>query len=179
MRTANLRPRPWVPLIGLCLALGAAGPAAAQTCNYASIPATAPASRFTDNGDGTVTDKTTGLQWQRCSQGQAWSSGTCAGTATAHTWQAALQLAEAASYAGKSDWRLPNTKELASIVEQACYDPAIDLAVFPGTPSSYFWSSSPSANYADFAWSVTFAYGYDGNNYKSDVSQVRLVRGGQ
>ncbi len=136
MRSANLRPRPWVLLIGLCLALCAAGAAAAQTCNYDSIPATAPASRFTDNGDGTVTDKTTGLQWQRCSQGQAWSSGTCTGTATAHTWQAALQLAEAASYAGKSDWRLPNIKELASIVEQACNYPSIDLAVFPGTPSS-------------------------------------------
>jgi hypothetical protein len=179
MRTANLRPRPWVPLLGLCLALGAAGAAAAQTCNYASIPATAPGSRFTDNGDGTVTDRATALQWQRCSQGQAWSSGTCTGTATTHTWQVALQLAEAASYAGRSDWRLPNIKELASIVEQACYNPAIDLAVFPGTPSSYFWSSSPLAGGTDLAWFVYFGSGFDGYNFKYNVSQVRLVRGGQ
>ncbi|MBP8284334.1 MAG: DUF1566 domain-containing protein, partial [Chromatiaceae bacterium] len=121
MRSANLSPRPWVPQLGLCLALVAAGAAAAQTCKYGSIPATAPASRFTDNGDGTVTDRATGLQWQRCSEGQTWSSGTCTGTATGHTWQVALQLAEAASYAGQSDWRLPNINELASIVEQACY----------------------------------------------------------
>ncbi len=177
MRSANLRPRPWVPLIGLCLALCAAGAAAAQTCNYGGIPATAPASRFTDNGDGTVTDKSTGLQWQRCSQGQAWSSGTCAGTATAHAWQAALQLAEAVSYAGQSDWRLPNIKELASIVEQACYSPAIDLAVFPGTPSSYFWSSSYYM--ANDALDVYFSYGSDGNDRKYRGKQVRLVRGGQ
>ena len=176
MRTANLRPCPWVPLIGLCLALCAAG-AAAQTC-YDSIPATAPASRFTDNGDGTVTDGATRLQWQRCSEGQAWSGGTCAGTATAHTWQAALQLAAAASYAGQSDWRLPNTKELASIVEQACYDPAIDLAVFPGTHSS-FWSSSPYAGYPDFAWYQEFGGGFYGQNHKDYDYQVRLVRGGQ
>lgn len=179
MRTANLRPRPWVPLVGLCLALGAAGAATAQTCNYGNIPATAPASRFTDNGDGTVTDQTTGLQWQRCSQGQAWSNGTCAGTATGHTWQAALQLAEAASYAGRSNWRLPNIKELASIVEQACVSPAIDLAVFPGTSSSVFWSSSPYANYTAYAWFVVFRNGTGGYDGKSHGLQVRLVRGGQ
>lgn len=180
MRSANLRPCPWVPLIGLCLTLCAAGAASAQTCEYYSgIPATAPASRFTDNGDGTVTDKVTALQWQRCSEGQAWSSGTCTGTATAHTWQAALQLAEAASYAGKSEWRLPNIKELASIAEQACHYPAIDPAVFPGTPPSYFWSSSPYAGGTDYAWVVGFYNGDDGGDDKSNDRQVRLVRGGQ
>lgn len=127
-----------------------------------------------------MTDQATGLQWQRCAEGQSWSGGTCTGTATGHTWQVALQLAEAASYAGQSDWRLPNIKELASIVEQACYSPAIDLAVFPGTPSSYFWSSSPFANNTAYAWIVYFAYGYDGDNdLKAYAYQVRLVRGGQ
>ncbi len=149
-------------LAGLCLALVAGG-ALAQVCKYDSIRATAPASRFTDNGDGTVTDKATGLQWKRCSEGQGWDGATCTGTATGHTWQAALQLAEAASYAGRSDWRLPNIKELASIVEQACYDPAVDLGVFPGAPSYWFWSSSPNANDASNAWYVYFYDGYDGD----------------
>ena len=180
MRSANLRPRLWVPLLGLCLALVAAGVAADQICKYDSIPATAPASRFTDNGDGTVTDKVTALQWKRCSEGQTWSGGTCIGNATYYTWQQALQLADGASFAGKSDWRLPNIKELASIVEQACYDPAIDLVVFPGTPVwPQFWSSSPYADGAGHAWIVYFNYGYDGAYSKYNAYQVRLVRGGQ
>jgi len=164
-------------LLGLCLALFAAG--APATCYYGSIPATAPGSRFVDFGDGTVGDRATGLQWQRCSQGQTWSGATCTGTATTHTWQAALQLAGVATYAGHGDWRLPNLKELTSIAEQACYDPAIDLAVFPGTPSSYFWSSSPSAYNTGLSWYVHFFHGHGGFNNKGNAYQVRLVRGGQ
>jgi hypothetical protein len=179
MGPANLTHRPWPLLIGLCLALAAGGALAAQACKYASIPATAPASRFSDNGDGTVRDKATGLQWKRCSEGQTWSGGTCTGSPTTHTWQAALQLAEGASYAGKGDWRLPNIKALASIVEQACFYPAIDLAVFPGTPSDWFRSSSPYAFSADYAWFVDFGNGNDDYNYRSNGGHVRLVRGGQ
>lgn len=152
---------------------------AAQVCKYDSIPATAPASRFTDNGDGTVTDKATGLQWKRCAEGQTWSGGVCTGSATGHTWQAALQLAEGASYADKDDWRLPNLTELGSIVEEACYDPAIDLAVFLGTPSAAFWSSSPTAYNPDNAWLVSFWYGFDAHYGKGNDVRVRLVRGGQ
>lgn len=166
------------PLAGLCLALVAGG-ALAQTCKYESIRATAPASRFADNGDGTVTDEASGLQWKRCSEGQSWDGATCTGEASIQNWQGALQLADAASYAGRSDWRLPNIKELASIVEQACYDPAIDPGIFPGTPSYVFWSSSPSANYASSAWYVYFYYGYDGYYSKYNGLHVRLVRGGQ
>ena len=157
-----------------------AGPALGQICKYDSIVATAPASRFTDNGDGTVTDKATGLQWKRCSEGQTWSGGTCIGSPTTRTWQQALQLAEAASYAGKSDWRLPNVKELSSIVELACYKPAIDAAIFPATPASWYWSSSPSAGYPLRAWGVDFDDGNDGYGSKDGVNgRVRLVRGGQ
>lgn len=123
-------------MAGFLFLLGAGPELAAKTCKYDSIAATAPASRFTDNGDGTVTDKATGLQWKRCSEGQTWGASTgCTGTATRHGWQQALQLADVATYAGKDDWRVPNVKELASIVELACYDPAIDLQSFPGTPN--------------------------------------------
>lgn len=156
-----------------------AGGALAQTCKYDSIGATAPASRFADNGDGTATDRATGLQWKRCSEGQTWSGGTCTENAAGYNWQAALQRAEAASFAGKDDWRLPNVNELTSIVEEACYDPSIDLSVFPATPSAWYWSSSPYASIADLAWYVSFYGGYDGDNYKYFDYPVRLVRGGQ
>jgi hypothetical protein len=156
-----------------------AGPASGYTCKCDSITATAPASRFTDHGDGTVTDLATGLQWKCCSEGQIWSGGTCTGTPTTHTWQQALQLADAARYAGQDDWRLPNIKELSSIVELACHSPAIDLAVFPGTIPSEFWSSSPYASSSDGAWYVYFYEGLDGYGLKDFDNHVRLVRGGQ
>lgn len=63
MRHAKLSRRGcWLPLIGLCLGLAATG-ALGQSCKYDSIPATAPASRFTDKSDGRVTDTATGLTW--------------------------------------------------------------------------------------------------------------------
>jgi len=167
-------------LLGLCLALGAASSPAAQTCQYDSIPATAPGSRFVDFGDGTVGDKATGLQWKRCSEGQTWSGSTCTGIASSHTWQAALQLAEGASDAGRSDWRLPNIKELASIVEQACVSPAIDLAAFPGTASAGYWSSSHLADDPISVLVERFDYGDDVSDSVGIFGYcIRLVRGGQ
>ncbi len=174
----------------LILALGALaahGGALAQVCYYDSIEATAPADRFIDNGDGTVTDEGTGLQWKRCSEGQSWNGTTCLGSVTRLSWQGALQLADAASFAGNSDWRLPNIKELASIFEQACHSPAIDLAVFPGTPwsdvlsepSNSFWSSSPDRSDLAYTRAVHFSNGEDrGETTLYDTGPVRLVRGG-
>jgi hypothetical protein len=156
--------------------------ATAQTCKPASIPASTPTSQFTDHGDGTVTDQKTGLQWQRCAQGQTWNGSTCTGTVSTYNWQAALQRAvtvNSAGYAGHSDWRLPNSKELASIVELQCYGPAINLAVFPATANAAFWSSSPGASYGDYAWSVDFNYGNDFWGNKLNSFSVRLVRSGQ
>ncbi len=172
------RCRLWLPLVWPFLAFGAGGALGAQVCYYDNIPATAPASRFNDNGDGTVTDQASGLQWKRCSEGQVWSGGTCTGTASGYNWQQALQRAQTVSFADKDDWRLPNITELTSIVEEACYNPAIDLGVFPASIGSAYWSSSPYAAAADAAWVLDF-HGYDGGYDKGNVYQVRLVRGGQ
>ncbi|MDP4028446.1 MAG: DUF1566 domain-containing protein [Gallionella sp.] len=58
------------------------------------------------------------------------------------TWNAALAAAKDANFAGHSDWRLPNIKELESIVESCGYNPAINRTLFPATPDEYFWSGS-------------------------------------
>lgn len=157
-------------------------------CEYSRIPATAPASRFTDNDDGTVTDKANGLHWKRCSEGQTWSGGTCTGATTSHSWQEALQLAEGATDLGYTDWRLPNIKELSSIIERACSSPAIDLAVFPATSATenmgWFWSASTSIPvggegvYGWGAWLVDFDRGHVRSQTKDSGLLVRLVRGG-
>ncbi|GAB5556848.1 MAG: hypothetical protein SchgKO_10610 [Schleiferiaceae bacterium] len=61
--------------------------------------------QFSDNGDGTITDSATGLMWQQADDGNTYD------------WQDALDYAENLSLAGHSDWRLPNAKELQSIVD--------------------------------------------------------------
>ncbi len=137
-----------------------------------------PDSRFSENGDGTVTDAATGLIWKQCAEGLS-GAGCTAGSLSTFNWQQALQRAADAVFAGSSLWRLPNKNELASLVEQRCYDPAINSRFFPNTPSSWFWSSSPNADSPSDAWSVYFSSGYVEYYYKYYAAYVRLVRGGQ
>ncbi len=148
----------------------------AQTCNP-SIVAEAPDSRYKIT-TSTVLDKQTGLVWMRCAVGQTWNGIGCTGTATAMTWQTALQTAENTIFAGKNDWRLPNQNELRSLVEPRCYSPAINTAMFPSASSDGFWSSSPHAYFSYNVWIVNFdfGYGYDGED---GSYAVRLVRAGQ
>ena len=137
-----------------------------------------PDDRYQVHGNGTVTDTVTGLMWMQCSLGQD-PNDNCSGGATEHNWQAALEAAEDHTFATYSDWRLPNIKELSSLAARDRYDPAINSTVFPNTPSDWYWSASPSADYSDYAWQLYFSYGYDAYNYRYDDSHVRLVRSGQ
>lgn len=149
-----------------------------------AVTATTPTDDFTISADGrTVTHTPTGLVWMRCSLGQSWDGSTCTGTATRYGWQAALaavqSLNDNGGYAGQSDWRLPNKNELASIVEERCWSPAINAAIFPGTISVSFWSSSPNTYDANYASSVNFLYGRVGLGSGHLTHRVRLVRAGQ
>jgi len=151
--------------------------AAAQVCRK-EIAATTPDAKFAIHKDGTVTHRPTGLMWMRCSLGQTWNGKTCSGEAESLSWGASLQAAERHSFAGFSDWRLPNKNELASIVEESCTSPAINEKIFPAAPAAYFWSSSPYAGLASGAWSIDFGYGSITASVKSGKLNVRLVRGG-
>ena len=121
---------------------------------------------FTDNGDGTVTDGNTGLMWQ---QGEPGSM----------NWEDAISYCEDLSLAGYADWRLPNIKELRSIVDDGLYDPVIDTNYFPDVDTWNYWSSTTSASDSFNAWYVRFDYGYVYNANKSNGHYVRCVRGGQ
>lgn len=151
---------------------------AVQTCP-AGNPRVAPDSRYTEHGDGTVTDLHTGLMWKQCSEGQ--TGATCTGAVSTMAWANALTAAENTVFAGFSDWRLPSAKELQSLVETGCYNPAINAARFPNTSTGDYWSSSSYAANASNAWGVSFVNGYVYYYYyyKSDYYGVRLVRGGQ
>ena len=141
---------------------------------------------FTDNGDGTITDTSTGLVWDKCSRGQVWNNttppGTCTGAASPHDWAAALAEATAAntaSHRGHADWRLPNRTELESLVKIDASAPAIDGTVFPATATAWYWTSTTYAPDPAFAWVVNFSNGYTVAYYKIDIGRVRLVRSGQ
>lgn len=153
----------------------------AQTCNTSSIVATTPSSRFTVNGNGTATDKQTGLMWKQCLEGRSGES--CYSGAPVNLgWDEALQVPAALNasggFAGYTDWRLPNIKELLSIVERQCYDPALNLMVFPNEQQiRNVWSGSPYVDPSIDAWYVGFGGGGSnfGSNRVNDWS-VRLVR---
>jgi len=102
---------------------------------------------FQDNGDGTITDKATGLMWMQDDSGEGM------------TWQEALTYAEETTFAGYSDWRLPNSKELQSIVDYSrCPDATNSAAIDPlfhctsitneagQTDYPYYWSSTTHAS---------------------------------
>ena len=148
---------------------------AEPTCNDFII-ATAPDINFTIHKDGTVVDNTTGLMWMRCSLGQIWNGTTCTGRAAIFPWASGLKTAESYEFAGYNDWRLPNKNELESIVEGRCFSPAINVEIFPATPSAFFWSSSPYAAISEGAWSVDFGYGTVIASVKSGSIHIRLVR---
>ena len=110
--------------------------------------------RFLING-AEVTDTVTGLVWSRCSVGQTWTGTVCSGNPTLVYHDQALQLAQNAV-----GWRLPNIKELASLVDRRCDFPAIDSVAFPNTVGGYYtyWSSTPASG-ENSAWLVSFSEG--------------------
>jgi len=124
--------------------------------------------KLIDNGNGTVTDLSTGLMWQ-----QATAPGS-------HSWQNALSYCEDLSLGGYTDWRLPTIKELDSIVDLKQQLPAIDIDYFPDTDSNeFYWTSTTYQRNAEYGYRIYFDYGGDGFFNKTDGGRVRAVRGGQ
>jgi len=131
--------------------------------------------------DDTVTDLFTGLMWKRCSEGLPFDQ-YCSGDLKTYSWQEALQIPEvlnaSGGYLGYTDWRLPNVKELRSIVAADLYNPAIYGFEFPKTGSIGYWTSTAGIEDHSTAWYVDFTGGESGTSSRSTYYGVRLVRGG-
>jgi hypothetical protein len=130
---------------------------------------------FVDNGDSTVTDEATGLMWSQDDSGYAMN------------WQDALAYAEASTYADHSDWRLPNVKELQSIVDYTGVFPAIDSSLFNITGITneagnadypYFWTSTTGGceYYGDRYYADYVAFGYAVDTDGNDTHGAGAVR---
>jgi hypothetical protein len=161
---------------------GLVAPAVAeQSCDTSRYPLSSPTERFSDNGDGTVTDDAAQLMWMRCSAGQTWSDDTCVGEAAAYDWDEAQELAAATNANGAgffNDWRVPKLRELAMIAERQCENPRINLAIFPHTPPGLFWTESlrPGDGFEAFAYALSFGPEGVQHTAKSERHAVRLVR---
>ncbi len=102
------------------------------------------AETFTDNGNGTVTDKNTGLMWQKQDDTTGYNWYVAAGVHDATYNPTTKSVCGDLTLAGYSGWRLPSNAELMSLVDDSIPEPGprVDKAYFPGTKSSVYWSSS-------------------------------------
>jgi len=146
-----------------------------------------PDPRFTDKGNGTVTDNLTGLVWLKNGNCIQFFSGDSTGK-NDRTWAGALTAANnlANGYCGLSDgsvagdWHLPNLRELQSLIDYRKFIIALpDGHPFTNTVSSWYWSSNTYADWASDAWRVLFLDGQVSYVAKSSSSYVRAVRAGQ
>ncbi len=192
----------------LALGLGSSQ-ALALNCDadFTGGNATAPNGRYTVNEDLTITDNDTGLMWMKCAAGK--TGGDCLGNIVYGAddegirilnWVEALQYAEQvnttlvgtdANPSGDTDWRLPNAKELESLVERCRTNPAINTSIFTNNvptsnESARYWTSTPAfrpdagQNEADVpfqAWAIDFHSGNDWREHKTGKTlYLRLVR---
>lgn len=147
---------------------------------------------YIDNGDGTLTDENTGLTWEKLAD-----DGSIHDQDNFYTWGNAFAVKIAGlntvpCFAGHCDWRLPNWRELESIIdiqyEDPCVAPAFNTGCAPGCTvltcscdaGDFVWSSTTAGFQPTSAWAVDFGAGGTnfGSNKTSTSHMVRAVRGG-
>jgi Protein of unknown function (DUF1566) len=141
------------------------------------------------SGAACGTDADCGVSGGTCSVGGGCS---VAGGGIVTIFQWVAQLNSGAGFAGHTDWRVPNVKELQSIVDYQNYNPAVDDAFNTScsadctvttcscTQSGEYWSATTYAgsDALDSAWYVHFLRGGVTNDSKANGHFVRAVRGG-
>jgi hypothetical protein len=140
--------------------------------------------RFTNNGNGTITDNATGLMWAQdpslCGGGtypNDWASEI--DTPNPMAWANAITNCEELSYAGHSDWRLPNIKELFCLLGlENCLPTLPSGHPFLNIQLNKYWSSTTHGLFTDHALIVDVGYGLVNLYGKADATYVWPVRGG-
>ena len=95
--------------------------------------------------DGSILDISSGLTWQPCAYGQSYSEASgCVGEPTSLSWQQAADRINTINQAHQSNWRLPNAKELLSLLAPASN--TIDASILAHAPRANYWSSTPSGD---------------------------------
>lgn len=139
-----------------------------------------PNPRFTVQADtNCVLDNLTGLVWAR-------NANMLNG---AMIWSNAVVYCETLTYGGQTDWRLPNRRELLSLIADNRYGPALCNTAgtgqwtandpFTSVTNSVYWSSTPYSGSADSSWYVELTRGYPYFGGNGGGGYVWPVRGGQ
>jgi hypothetical protein len=114
---------------------------------------------YTDNGNETVSDLSTGLMWQKISDFQLYK------------WQSAMDYCDGFNLAGYDDWRLPEVDELFDL-----HFPVIGFnEVFEG-PVATYWASTEYSVIPRLRWAMSFDYGYRLTTSPQETFHVRCVR---
>ncbi|MHC4889383.1 MAG: Lcl C-terminal domain-containing protein [Planctomycetota bacterium] len=120
---------------------------------------------FVNNGDGTITDRASGLMWMKADSGKTMN------------WKEALEYAENLDYDGYDDWRLPNVKELQNIVDYSrapdatsmpARGPAIDPIFDVTELESWYWTSTTHIE-NKFGYYVCFGQGFSAMKWKGKL----------
>jgi len=156
---------------------------------------------YQNNGDGTITDLNTGLMWEQKIRDIVGGEGLHhvgrvfpwdSAAPTIWDWLEGVNTEGGTGLGGHNDWRIPNVKELQSIVDYGTFNPAVDVAFNnnPGmlatcsvaecsrTASSFYWSATTFAGNPAVAWVVHFFSGNVNFDLKGNTLVVRAVRGG-
>jgi hypothetical protein len=164
--------------------------------------------RFIDNGDGTITDLNTFLVWEKKVAGDSvanpgnlhdadntyiWSDDFNLIQPTLWDWLDALNAEGGTGFAGHDDWRIPNAKELLSVIDYEQSSPAVAIewdsagcaacgdvtdTACSCTGSGDYWSSTTRVANTAQAWAVGFQNGDIVQRSKTSSNRVRAVRGG-
>lgn len=190
--------------VSACVSGGQAFPATGQTTCWDSSATIIPCAgtghdgelqagatlAYQDNGDGTITDLNTSLMWEKKSD-----DGSINDRDNLYTWDNAFAvhvagLNSGGGFAGHTDWRVPNVKELQSIMNYQNVYPAVSAAFNTGcapgctvltcscTISNSHWSSSTYAYGPEFVWIVSSINGSVNVDFKTNSDYVRAVRAG-
>ena len=144
-----------------------------------------PSPRFTDNGDGTVTDNLTGLIWLKNANcpnaSRNWSTALSDVTQLNTNGTMNKNDCDDTSNGGshQTDWRLPNVRELFSLIDLSDYNPALPSSPFTGVQSGFYWSSTTNANDTSNAWFVMLSYGIVASDHKTFTYYVWPVQAGK
>ncbi|HVM61955.1 MAG TPA: DUF1566 domain-containing protein [Verrucomicrobiae bacterium] len=126
---------------------------------------------YANNGDGTISDKVTGLMWQQTDAGEM-------------TWASASAYVATNNLAGYTDWRLPTAHELFSIANHGTFTPAINANYFTVTTADCWWSRDTQVANSSNVWVADTSGGISPQPQSATISaggtqhfNLRCVRG--